>query len=136
MTDDLTRARERRTRRATPPAGAFGPSGRKQRQIDRVMLRVDEATFARDLREGRLRPTPGRITMALNIADLYGPEVDEACGVEEPAVDQWETGELVPTVEQLRRLAALTGFKVRFFYLPPPELEPGQVFVCPPNGAR
>lgn len=51
---------------------------------------------------------PYRITMALDQLELYGPEVDTACGVEEPAVDMWEAGTLYPTWEQLCALATLT----------------------------
>jgi len=74
-------------------------------------------------------PNPERITMALDLRWLSGPEVDRACGAEEPAVDLWEAGDLVPTAEQVAKLAALTGFPVAFFYLPssPPV---GPVFVC------
>lgn len=50
---------------------------------------------------------PDRITMFLDYRDLYGPDVDHACGVEEPTVDQWEAGEVYPTWEQLTALAAL-----------------------------
>lgn len=61
---------------------------------------------------------PHRITMALNVRGLYGPEVDEACGVVEPDVDRWEAGELYPTWEQLGLLAELTGFQRAFFCRP------------------
>lgn len=80
------------------------------------------------------RPEPSRITHALDNAGpamerLEGPEVDRALGVEEPTVDLWETGELVPTDEQVRRLAVLTGWPVGWFYQPPlPEYE--RVFIC------
>ena len=41
MPDDLERARQRRQRRAaTQPAGAFGPSARKQAVIRRVLAKV------------------------------------------------------------------------------------------------
>jgi hypothetical protein len=73
-------------------------------------------------RERSATPVPARITWALDLRELYGPEVDVACGVVEPAVDQWETGELVPTAEQIVLLAALTDFPVEFFYAP---VEPG-----------
>jgi hypothetical protein len=66
------------------------------------------------------KPTPERITAALNMAGLDGPGVDYACGVEEPTVDLWESGELVPTREQVASLAMLTGFPWRFFYMPAP----------------
>lgn len=59
--------------------------------------------------------------MALDLTDQYGPEVDEALGGQEPMVDEWETGERVPTGEQVQALAKLTGFPLSFFYLPPPE---------------
>ena len=121
MTDNLEKARQRRLRRAsTQPAGAFGPSARKQTAISRVLNRVDAAADDRAIREGTRRPTPERITMALNVRDLYGPEVDQALGGEEPMVDEWETGVRVPDVTQVEALAKLTGFTVRFFYLPPP----------------
>ncbi|MDH6284340.1 hypothetical protein [Prescottella agglutinans] len=58
---------------------------------------------------------PWRITAALNLGDHYGPEVDVACGTEEPAVDQWEAGTRYPTFEQLKLLAELTGRRVDWF---------------------
>lgn len=61
---------------------------------------------------------PHRITQALNIRNLDGPEVDRACGVEEPAVDEWEQGVRYPTWEQLLALARLTGFDPWFFTRP------------------
>lgn len=115
MSDDLTRARERRERRrSAAPAGNFGVSGRKQARIAKVMDKVRAAE--------RLNgpPTPERITIALDMRGLYGPEVDEALGGEEPMVDEWETGERIPTKEQVEALARLTDFPVAFFYLPPP----------------
>lgn len=60
--------------------------------------------------------------MALDLRELDGPEVDVACDVVEPAVDQWETGDLVPTAEQVRLLAVLTDFPEEYFYAP---VEPG-----------
>ncbi len=64
-------------------------------------------------REGLV--SPRAITAALDMRALYGPEVDEACGVQEPAVDQWEAGQLYPSWEQLEALSRLTGLPVRFF---------------------
>lgn len=80
-------------------------------------------------------PVPKRITMALNLADLYGPEVDRACGVEEPTVDMWETGLVVPTREQIHRLAFITDVKPAFFYLPPPPPLEGGV-ICGSGGCQ
>jgi hypothetical protein len=79
-----------------------------------------EASHERDMAKGRRKwaaglVVPWRITTALNMADLYGPEVDVACGAEEPDVDRWEAGELYPTWEQLCLLAGLTGCTPRFF---------------------
>lgn len=65
-------------------------------------------------------PTPERITIALDVRELYGPKVDEALGGREPMVDEWEAGTLVPTAGQVELLAELTDFPVAFFYLPAP----------------
>jgi hypothetical protein len=65
---------------------------------------------------------PARITLALDMLKLDGPEVDEACGVQEPTVDRWEQGLIYPTWEQLCRLAVLTGFAVAFFTAPAEDL--------------
>lgn len=86
-------------------------------------------------REASPTPVPERITAALDIRGLYGPEVDRACGVEEPAVDLWEAGDLVPTREQVEGLARLTGFPVRFFYLPPPP-KMGPIWLCAEDGCE
>jgi hypothetical protein len=81
------------------------------------------------------KPTPQRITAALDMAGLYGPEVDYACGVKEPTVDLWESGELVPTREQIASLSMLTGFPWRFFYMP--AQTPVQWgFICGDDGCR
>ncbi|MFI8977075.1 hypothetical protein ACIGO9_29630 [Nocardia asteroides] len=55
---------------------------------------------------------PAAITVALDRKELYGPEVDRACGAEEPAVDHWEAGILYPTWEQTRLLAQLCDVAV------------------------
>lgn len=123
MADELAEARQRRQRRReTRPAGAFGPSGSKQDRIDRVMLRVDAASERHDPAAywAGKAPTPERITLALDFCELYGPEVDQALGGEEPMVDEWESGERVPTFAQVQALAEMTGYTIRFFYEPPP----------------
>ena len=74
-------------------------------------------------------PNPARITTALDLANLYGPEVDVALGGAEPMVDQWEAGKLTPTRTQMHQLAFLTGFAVDWFYMestPPPDI----MFIC------
>ncbi|MBM4574848.1 hypothetical protein GS896_27710 [Rhodococcus hoagii] len=58
---------------------------------------------------------PWRITHALDAGNHQGPEVDIACGAEEPAVDEWEAGVRYPTFEQLTLLAELTGYAVDWF---------------------
>lgn len=79
-------------------------------------------------------PVPQRITDALNLAELYGPEVDRALGVEEPTVDRWEdpADPLLPTAEQVRALAKLTGFPVPFFYRPAVDIP--LMFICARTG--
>lgn len=61
---------------------------------------------------------PAHITFALNAHSLYGPEVDHACGVEEPAVDHWEAGTLYPSWEQVVALARLTQRTPMYFMAP------------------
>lgn len=80
-------------------------------------------------------PVPYRITQALDSRGLDGPEVDEACGVEEPAVDQWETGELIPTPGQIELLAKLTEYPVSYFYWPVTE-QGGPGFMCGEDGCE
>lgn len=78
-------------------------------------------------------PNPERITTALNAAGLWGPEVDRACGVEEPAVDLWESGELVPSREQMEALARLCGVTPVFFYM---DVTPIAVWICGVDGCH
>jgi hypothetical protein len=66
------------------------------------------------------RPNPRRITIALDAAELYGPQVDIDLGGVEPMVDQWESGMLIPSREQIEALAQLTGCSPEFFYMPDP----------------
>lgn len=135
MPDDLERLRQRKQQRpAHYRVGAFnGPSGAKRATINRVMLQVEAAADLRDIADGKKAPTPERITMALNLCDLYGPEVDQMLDGEEPMVDEWESGERIPTFEQMQKLAELTGYPVRFFYQPPPpQLGPG--WICGTGG--
>lgn len=138
MTDDLEAARQRRERRRSArPAGAFGPSGAKRERIDRVMARVDAASERHDPAAywAGKTPTPERITLALDFCELYGPEVDQALGGEEPMVDEWESGERVPSFEQVQALAEMTGFLVRWFFEPPsPPLEGG--WICGSGGCK
>ncbi len=64
-------------------------------------------------------PNPSRITAVLDLCGLYGPEVDESLGVADAfdtVVDAWEAGTLVPTLDDMRRLATLTGCDPSWFY--------------------
>lgn len=74
-------------------------------------------------------PVPQRISAALDLRELYGPDVDTACGAAEPDVDEWELGISVPTREQVRLLAKLTDFPIKFFYKPWKPL-PGPIVIC------
>ena len=77
-------------------------------------------------------PERTRITSALDARGMDGPEVDEALGVAnalDTVVDAWVAGEEVPTMEEVRRLAFLTGYSVSWFFGGPlPTLE--GVFIC------
>lgn len=71
--------------------------------------------------QGRIYPH--RITAALDLNNLQGPEIDQACGVKEPCVDMWEAGELYPTWTQLQALAKLCKVTTRFFTIPTPPID-------------
>lgn len=73
---------------------------------------------------------PGWITLALDSRGLDGPEVDEALGVPEPTVDEWEAGRLRPTETELLRLATLTHYPPHFFSDPEPPIKPSPMFIC------
>lgn len=97
--------------------------------------RARDRRLRADLTAGRIAPTPARITLALDApvgcpGPLEGPGVDEFCGVAEPTVDRWEAGEETPTPGQLDALAALTGYPLGFFFLPPPTLDLDRVWAC------
>lgn len=100
--------------------------------VPMAALEVFSHTFRRmvvptgDLRAGH----PGWITLALDCRSCDGPAVDEALGVEEPAVDEWEAGTRHPTIDELRRLATLTSMPLGWFLNPdaPPTLT--NVFIC------
>lgn len=96
--------------RATP-AEVDARAQRRRRDRGRWNTGVEELRVAWD--RGRIRPDV--LTLALNLAGQYGPEVDAACGVEEPTVDRWETGEIYPTFEQLLALTRLCQVGPAFF---------------------
>lgn len=101
---------------------------------DRIKYRAALEKQRRD-RDLATTPVPHRITTALDLCGLEGPGVDEALGVEEPTVDRWETGELVPTAEEIGRLAELTGYPKDYFYLPV-TMPGGWTFVCSSGGCE
>lgn len=80
---------------------------RKRALLSADRMREREAMAKRRWAAGLV--VPASITSALDMHQLEGPEVDQACGVEEPAVDLWEEGKLYPTWEQLVALSKLTG---------------------------
>jgi hypothetical protein len=94
----------------------------------------ETARLEAEYRAGRVMPHPDRITAALDLRCLDGPEVDRACLAEEPAVDQWEAGEACPTWEQLVALADLTGFRPAWFVQPGPALGDGPGWLCGTDG--
>lgn len=100
---------------------------------DRERYRAAARRQALERRRAVLPPYPQRITAALDLAGLYGPEVDRALGGEEPMVDEWEAGTRIPEPHQVDALAELTGQPVDFFYVEPVELS-GPVFLCRRTG--
>lgn len=96
--------------------------------------RRDMERLEADYRSGRLPAQPYRITTALDLRSLEGPEVDIACLAEEPAVDDWEAGKSQPTWEQLLALARLTDFPPKFFTMPVAAVDLADAFMCGPRG--
>lgn len=106
-----------RRRRPQQPSTAKGRAAVEAgRYVGALMAQRTERLIA----TGKI--VPARITLALDFRRLEGPEVDLACGAQEPDVDLWECGLAVPTAEQLVKLAALTNFPIGYFYLP---IKPG-----------
>lgn len=103
---------ERRQRAQAARAADTVPAA-QQRGYARYLAGRDTEQAREAWRHGHV--IPHRITTALDLRELYGPEVDQACGVQEPAVDEWEEGIRYPTWEQLLALARLTDFPVKFF---------------------
>ncbi len=112
---------------------AFDPEPERMTDDPHAWMVETELVFALRIQAGTLTPVPARITMALDARDLYGPKVYKALGVEEPTVDMWEAGNLVPTPRQIRRLAELTGFPVAYFYRPI-QGDPNVAFACTRSG--
>lgn len=75
-------------------------------------------------------PRPHRISRALDMAGLFGPDADAQLGVAEPALDLWESGALVPTEEQLAGLAHRAGVAVEWFYSDEPLPEQHLGWAC------
>ena len=102
------RAQQLAADQARPQRDAYDAATRRQR---------DEQLLAEGV------PVPMRITRALDIAGLDGPEVDEQVGTYEGNpdgdVDDWEAGRAIPSGEQVRMLVELTGFPISFFYRAP-----------------
>lgn len=127
-----------RTKRAKPEARelAAQQSRTANAKYSKAYYRQEEERLLRDE-----RPIPARITIALDSRGLEGPEVDLACGTWEGNpdgdVDAWEAGTAVPSAEQVKMLAELTGCLVRYFYMPVkpgPELD--GVFICGDDGCE
>lgn len=90
-----------------------------------------EHTKLRATRKLNRFPDRDRITSALDFRMMHGPEVDEALGVHnafDTTVDAWEAGTEIPSEDDIRRLATLTGFAPEWFYQDAPQLE--GVFIC------
>lgn len=83
------------------------------------------------LEAGHLNPK--RVTLALDSIDAEGPDVDVACGAVEPAVDEWEAGTRIPSVDQLLALARYTGMRPEWFFVPGPD-DPSWLVFCQRSG--
>ena len=90
-----------------------GDRAKYKQALDRQRAFRGGPTERQAWKDGRLRPFV--ISQALDMCGLYGPQVDEACGTVEPAVDMWEAGQLYPTWDELKALAELTLYPLAFF---------------------
>lgn len=112
-----------RTRRAQPQARAVAAEQATEDRHRYMAARTRQENEAL-IASGKV--VPARITIALDIRELDGPEVDEQCDTWDgnPAgdVDRWELALAVPSPDQVRLLAELTDFPEVWFYLP---IEPG-----------
>jgi hypothetical protein len=113
----------RRWGKAGVPLTAAEAAANNQR-AGKERLRSAQATARTRRKWAAGLVVPYNITAALDARSLYGPEVDRACGVEEPAVDMWEAGKLYPTWEQLCALAELTGNTPEWFTIASRPLSP------------
>jgi hypothetical protein len=115
--------------RAQPGARALAAE-QAAAQRDGYTAALTRQENERLLATGRI--VPARITIALDLNELEGPEVDTACGAAEPDVDMWEMGLAVPTPQQVAKLAELTGFPAAYFYRPikPGPLAGSAIFIC------
>lgn len=102
----------------------------KGHRLTRALAEVEQR-----YRDGLCTVYPNRITTALDAGGHEGPEVDAACLAAEPAVDEWEAGQAVPTWEQLAAMANLTGMAVEFFLRPPTD-DIGPVMICGDDGCQ
>lgn len=130
MTRRWGRAGERLTDAEAAERDARNRTRRNQAAISRA---TDDQRARAAWAEGRV--IPASITAALDSRALYGPEVDEACGAQEPDVDRWEAGDLYPTWEQLCKLAELCGVTPRFFTIGHGRIvaaDTSMRFHCPP----
>lgn len=112
-----TQARERARARLAPARRAAAVNGPNQAARTRAAHQAWAAGLT----------IPYMITRYLNYRGLDGPEVDRACGVEEPTVDLWEAGRVYPTWEQLTALADLCRVPVWRFV---EDDNIGRVFLC------
>lgn len=125
-------ALHRSTRRALPAARGLAA---QQSAEQRKRYATAQARQEREKLLATGKVVPGRITLALDVRGLEGPEVDIACGAAEPDVDDWELGVSTPTPDQVVKLAELTGYPVTFFYKP---LDPMLMttFICSNSGPK
>lgn len=123
-----------RTRRAAPQARALAAeqAGEARRRYSSAAVR---ARAEKLIAAGKV--VPARITLALDIMGLNGPEIDEQVGTwhGNPGgdIDRWEQALAVPSPAQVELLAKLTDFPVAWFYEPVetgPLLDNGPVWMC------
>lgn len=108
----MTRWGKAGVRLADKEVEQHGRTATANRNRSRMRRAANDRIAYKLWRAGELQPY--LITRVLDLNGLYGPEVDRACGAEEPDVDLWEAGKLYPTWRQVLLLAKLCGTTPRY----------------------
>lgn len=112
-----------------PRSGSTGYRSKRSNTAPRPTNGLNRAHYeALDRQAVKTMPfQPYRLSLALDMHDLYDPELSEALGTPVGLVDRWEEGLEDPTPEHGARLVELTGHPLRWFWTTDRSAEMGWV---------